>query len=185
MSGSGPRANEGPNPAAPGTSERREAPAGSREWRPEAEAVGGERLASERLGAEEIVVPVLAERLRINKRRLVERVRVATRTREREHLVDEEVLRERVEVERVPIGRVVEAVPAVREEGDTTVLPVVVEEVVVQRRLVLKEEIRIRRLRATERHRETVVLREQDAVITRDPVGEAAGGSPVSSDKTA
>lgn len=180
MSGPGPRANEGLNPAAPDASGRRDAPAGARG--PEVGGPAAERAASERLGAEEIVVPVLAERLRIGKRRLAERVRVATRTREREHLVDEELLRERVEVERVPVGRVVEAVPAVREEGDTTVLPVVVEEVVVQRRLVLKEEIRIRRLRGTERHRETVVLREQEAVITRDPAGEATGDVPGSPD---
>lgn len=145
-------------------------PAGSDERRPD---------------VEEIVVPVFAERLRVSKRRVQERVRVVTRTREREHLVDEEVAQERVEVERVPVGRVVDAVPPVREEGDTTVLPVVVEEVVVVRRLVLKEEIRIRRLRSTGRHRETVVLREQDAVITRDPAGEAAGDSPAPTDKTA
>ena len=88
-------------------------------------------------------------------------------------------------MERVPIGRVIDAVPPVREEGDTTVLPVVVEEVVVQRRLVLKEEIRIRRLRSTGRHRETVVLREQEAVITRTGAGEAAGDVPAPPDKTA
>lgn len=197
MSEPGSRAGEGPDPVAPGAAGRREAPAsaGSREGRLEAGSSRVERLDAERLdagrsgaehrGVEEVVVPVLAERLSIGKRRLEERVRVATRTREREQVVDEELLRERVEVERVPVGRVVEAVPAVREEGDTTVLPVVVEEVVVQRRLVLKEEIRIRRLRGTERHRETVVLREQDAVITRDPAGEAAGDSPASPDETA
>lgn len=138
-----------------------------------------------RLDTEEVVLPVLVERLRIEKRRVEERVRVATRTREREQIVDEALTQERVEVERVPVGRVIDAVPPVREEGDTTVLPVVVEEVVVQRRLVLKEEIRIRRLRETGRHRETVVLREQDAEITRIGAGEGAGDVPVPSDKTA
>ena len=64
MSGPGPRANEGPDPASPGASERRESPAGSRERRPGVEAAGAEHPAPERLGVEEVVVPVLAERLK-------------------------------------------------------------------------------------------------------------------------
>ena len=128
--------------------------------------------ALEQDASEVITIPVLAERLLVSKR-VVEKtlVRVATSTREREHLVDEELAQERVEVEHVPINRMVDAVPPVREEGDTTILPVVEEVVVVERRLVLKEEIHIRRLRTTERYQETVVLREQDAVVTRTEVG--------------
>lgn len=74
---------------------------------------------------------------------------------------------ERIEIERVAIGRPVDAVPPVRQEGNTTVFSVVEEVVVVERRLVLKEEIRLRRMQTTERHRESVTLREQDAVIER------------------
>jgi stress response protein YsnF len=45
-----------------------------------------------------------------------------------------------------------------------------VEEVlVVERRLVLKEEVHIRRVRTTERHKEMVMLRYQEAVVTRHP----------------
>jgi stress response protein YsnF len=94
-------------------------------------------------------------------------VRVSTVTRERERLVDETLTHERVEIERVPIGRLVDAVPPVREEGDTTIMPVVEETVVIERRLILKEEVHIRRVRTSEQHRETVMLQEQDAVITR------------------
>ena len=94
-------------------------------------------------------------------------VRVSTVTRQREHLVDEAVTHERVEIERVPIGRPVDAAPPIREEGDTTIMSVVEEIVVVERRLILKEEVRIRRVRVSERHRESVTVREQDAVITR------------------
>lgn len=117
---------------------------------------------------EVVLLEVAAEELVVTRRRIDGAlVRVATTTREREHQVDEELTHERVEVTHVPVGRTVDAVPPVREEGDTTILPVVEEVVVVERRLVLKEEIHIRRLRTTERHRETVVLREQEAVITR------------------
>ena len=46
-------------------------------------------------------------------------------------------------------------------------MSVVEETIVVERHLFLKEEVRIRRLRVSERHQETVVLREQEAVIAR------------------
>ncbi len=94
-------------------------------------------------------------------------VRVRTVTREHETFVEETLNHERVEIERVPIGRQIEAIPSVRQEGDTTILSVVEETLVIERRLILKEEIYIRRLHVAERHQEAVVLRKQEAVITR------------------
>lgn len=127
--------------------------------------------------SETLALSLLAEAVVITRRKVAgDTVRVATVTHEREQLVDEALTRERVEIERVPIGRTVEAVPPVREEGDTTVVPVVEEVVVVERRLVLKEEIRVRRVRGTEHHRESVVLRTQDAVITRIGAGPQTAG---------
>ena len=77
---------------------------------------------------------------------------------------------ERVEIDRVPIGRPVDAIPPVRQEGETTILPVVEEIIVVERRLILREEVRIKRRHVSERHQEALVLRKQEAVITRmDP----------------
>ncbi len=126
------------------------------------------------------VLALHGEALAISRRRVdTSVVRAIRTTRTREQLVDEELHHERVEVEHVPVGRVVESVPPVREEGDTTILSVVVEEVVVQRRLVLKEEVRIRRVKTTERHRETVILREQEATVTRTPL-EAAPAAKAS-----
>ena len=123
-----------------------------------------------------LMLPLYAEALVVARRQMHSTVRVATVTHEHEQLVDEALTHERVEVERVPIGRTVEAVPPIREEGDTTVLPVVEEVVVIERRLVLKEEIRIRRVRSTERHRQLVTLRTQDAVITRTEAGPQPAG---------
>jgi uncharacterized protein (TIGR02271 family) len=124
------------------------------------------------LDPEKGVIPLLAEEVSVT-RRAVEgaTVRVATVTRQHEQMVDEALTHERIEIERVPIGRTVDAVPPVREEGDTTIMPVVEEVVVVERRLILKEEIRIRRVSSTEHHRESVVLRKQEAVITRTEAG--------------
>ena len=95
------------------------------------------------------------------------RVRISTHTLEREALVDEDLAHEQVEIETIPVNLQIDSVPEVRQEGDTTIVPVVEEKLVVKRRLMLKEEVRIRRVRSTERHRETVKLRYQDAVVTR------------------
>jgi stress response protein YsnF len=97
------------------------------------------------------------------------RVRVAKVTRVRDHIVDELLACTNVEVERVPIGRVIDAVPPVKDEGDLLVVPVVEETLVVERRLLLKEELRIRRVHSTERYRDTVKLRYQTAEVTRVP----------------
>jgi uncharacterized protein (TIGR02271 family) len=128
--------------------------------------------------AGETVLPLLAEELAISKQ-VVEtaRVQVARVTHQREQLIDELLARETAEIERTPIGRQVDAMPAVREEeDDTIVIPIVEEVLVVERRLFLKEEVRIRRVRSTERHQETVTLRHHEAVVTRLPVGSPADG---------
>jgi uncharacterized protein (TIGR02271 family) len=116
----------------------------------------------------EQILPLYTEEISISRRKIEKAViRVATITQTREELIDEQLTHERVEIERVPIGRMIDAAPPVRDEGDTTIIPVVEEVIVVERRLVLKEEVRLRRVRVTEQHLEKVVVREQDAVITR------------------
>lgn len=121
----------------------------------------------------EMIIPLLAEHISVGKRGIVQgTVRVDIRTRTEEQIVDETLTQERVEVERVPVGRIVQAIPAIREEGDTTIISVVEEILVVERRLVLKEEIHLRRIRATERHQETVPLRRQEAEVTRTTTDE-------------
>ena len=111
---------------------------------------------------------LFAEELSVAKETLeTGRVRISTHTNEREAVVDEDLARERVEIETIPFGVQIDRVPEVRQEGDTTIIPVVEERLVVERRLMLKEEVRIRRVRSTERHQEKVKLRYQDAGVTR------------------
>jgi uncharacterized protein (TIGR02271 family) len=122
-------------------------------------------------GDARMVIPLYAEEMSVTKEnRETGRVRITTVTRKREELVDELLARERVEVETVTIGKPIEAIPPVRNEGDTIVVPVVEEILVTERRLVLKEELRIRRVHTTERHQERVTLRRQEASISRLPL---------------
>jgi len=113
-----------------------------------------------------------AEELTVTRRRVEgDTVRVSTITREIEKIVDEALIHERVEVEHVAIGRQINAVPPVREEDDVTIIPIVEEILVVEKRLVLKEEVRIRRVRVPEIHHEVIKLREQDIVVERTKPG--------------
>ena len=117
-----------------------------------------------------VVIPLHEEQVSIGKRQVVTgRVKVSTVTHSREELVEQALRKERVEIERVPVGQVVQDVPQIRQEGDVTIVPVVEEMVFVERRLVLKEEIRIRRIHEKQNYQECVVLRRQEAVITRVP----------------
>lgn len=113
------------------------------------------------------VMQLHAETVTVAKRARKTLVRATRHTRTRDVVVDEPVLRDQVVVERVAVGRVVLAVPPVRQEGDVTILSVVEEVVVVERRLMLKEELHLRRVRTTQRHVETVTLREQGVSVTR------------------
>ncbi len=113
------------------------------------------------------VLQVHAEQVTVAKRSRRRLVRAIRTTQVRDEVVEENLASERVVVERVPIGQIVEAMPPVRQEDDVTIVPVVEEIVVVERRLFLKEEVRLQRVRTTERFVETVRLREQMVEITR------------------
>lgn len=119
----------------------------------------------------ETVIPVFEEELSVAKR-VVEtaRVQVSRVTHSHQQMVDELLQHEKVEVERVPIDRPIEAMPSIRQEGEVTIIPVVEEVLKVERRLVLKEEVHIRRTKQTERHQELVTLRRQEALVSRTPI---------------
>ncbi len=116
------------------------------------------------------IIPLLEEQLRIAKRcRDTGRVRVSVTTGEDARLVQEVLRMRSVEVERVPIGRQVAEPPSVREEGDTLVIPVLEEVLVVEKRLVLREEIHLRRRTTSESVTEDLTLRRQTAEVERLP----------------
>ena len=128
-----------------------------------------QRMPNQEQQPEDLRIPLHVEEISVSRREIKKaNVQVALVTETREQLIDEELTHVRVEIERVPIDRTIEAMPPIRQEGDSTIIPVVEEVVVVERRLVLKEEVRVRRVSTKEQHQETLVLRQQEAVITRE-----------------
>lgn len=128
-------------------------------------------------------VPILEEQVRLDKREVVSgRVKVKiTNATEQRHL-QADLQSEAVTVDRVLIDRELapgEAPPVPREEEDGQVLivPVLEEVLVVEKRLVLREEIRLRRTSATQHVEQAVTVRRQTAEVERSPpASETAGG---------
>jgi len=117
-----------------------------------------------------VVIPVAREEATIA-REVVETGVVSVRkiVRERVEVIDEPMLHDEVDIEHVPINRAVDAPQPPREEGDVLVIPVYEEVVTVHRQWVLREEVRLRRREVQSRHREEVVLREEQALVERRP----------------
>lgn len=135
--------------------------------------------------ADELVVPVVAEELRVGKRTVeTGRVRVTKQVREHEEVIDQPLLKTNVIVERVPVNQYVKEAPSVRQEGDTLVVPMVEEVVVVEKRLVLREELRITKQQVETRHPQRVSVRREEVKIDRIKGEEGRdGGTAVAKDQ--
>ena len=65
------------------------------------------------------------------------------------------------------MDRIVDEAPETRTEGGVTIVPVLEEVLFVEKRLVLKEELHIRRQATTETVEVPVTLRRQRAIVER------------------
>lgn len=124
----------------------------------------------------ELRIPVLQETLQVGKRTVDtgRGVRVHKTVTEEALRIDEALATQDLEIEHVPVNAWVDGpAPVQRHEGDTLVVPVLEEVLVVEKRLRLKEEIRIR-ARADVRHAsEHVVLRSEQVTVERFDEGRA------------
>jgi hypothetical protein len=95
--------------------------------------------------------------------------RVEKSTPGRDVQVDEPLFSEDVTVERVPVNRIIDAPAPTRQEGDTTIIPVVEEVITIQKRLLLREEVRITRRRTEIREPRRIRMdSEKDRVVGSD-----------------
>jgi len=121
------------------------------------------------------VVPVIAEELDVDKRQVrTGGVRVHKLIHAHDEVVSMPLTRDHVDVRRVVIGRDVDAPLPIRREGDTLIVPVVEEVLIVEKRWRLKEELHVTRRTITEQHEETVTLQREEAVIQRLDAGGQA-----------
>lgn len=120
-------------------------------------------------------IPVIEERARVDKE-VVERgvVRISTTSRDSEQVLEEVLRHEEVDIRRVTLDEEVEGMPEIRQEGDVTVIPIVEERAVIVKKLVLVEELYVRRRKIEEIVRIPVTLHSTEVLIERErsPTGE-------------
>jgi stress response protein YsnF len=96
-------------------------------------------------------------------------VRVHKRVETREEVVNTPTFREAVRVVHVPMNMYIDdVVPEVREEDGVLVIPIIEEVVVTEKRLFLREEVRIRKERAERTDTQTVTLRREVVDVERE-----------------
>jgi uncharacterized protein (TIGR02271 family) len=131
-------------------------------------------------GSERAVIPVVEEELAVGKREVeAGRVRVTKLVHEEQRVVDQPLTSEEVIVERVPVNRVVEGPVEVRHEGETMIVPLLEEVLVVEKRLMLREEVRISRRRSETHRPQTVTVRKEDVKVERIPADSPDDGTAV------
>ncbi len=116
----------------------------------------------------EAVIPVIKERLVVSTKKVVTgEITVRKEVSQEQVEVPLQTVHTRYREVRLPIDRVVDTMPRTREENGTLIIPVVREEEVVIKRLVLVEEIHlIREVEQTERT-EAVTLSTESATVAR------------------
>jgi uncharacterized protein (TIGR02271 family) len=118
--------------------------------------------------AEILVLPVVAEEVTLQKRRVeTGRVRVSTTIEAEQVNIDELLHSEEVEVQRIPVNRPLAEPLDVRFEGDTIIVPVMEEVLQVSKQLILLEEVHITKRRRHVQDNREVTLRRQKVQVDR------------------
>jgi stress response protein YsnF len=117
---------------------------------------------------EPVVIPVVEETIELG-HRVVDTgrgVRVTKHVTEREAHIEDPLMHEDVTVERVPIDMLINGPePKQHYEGDTLVIPVLEEVLVLEKRVRLKEEVRVTRRVHRENSTQHVRLNSEDVSI--------------------
>lgn len=133
-------------------------------------------------------IPVIEEQVQIGKQ-VIEtgKVFISKKVHEEQTNIDVPLLHEEHDIERIPVNQYLNidaTPPAMRYEGDTVIIPVLREEVVVQKRLVLVEELRITKRQVQTSATEQVLLRREEVTVERQntQTGNLEGGIPIKSE---
>ena len=127
------------------------------------------QLISQQIENQPATIPVIEEQLTVDKR-VVEkgRVRISKKVRETDETVNIPLVQENVQVERVPINQfIAEPPPPVRYEGNVMIIPVLREVVIVEKRLVLVEELRVTKQQTQTQETQKIRLRKEEVNVKR------------------
>ena len=124
------------------------------------------------LQKEQILFPVVEEHIKV-RTELVEtgRVNISKNVSQEDFTVDVPVTREEVSIEKKAINRYVDELPpATRQEGDTTIISVFREVLVVEKKILLVEEVHITKKVIESKVTASDTLRKEEVIVTRTPI---------------
>jgi len=123
--------------------------------------------------SEDIRIPVIQEEVIVEKK-LVEtgRVLIAKKIVEETSIINQQLSSEQVKIDRKEINQYVDIAPAaVRQEGDVTIISVLKEVLVVEKKLMLVEEIHITKQKTEVTEHREITLRNEQVDVTRRASG--------------
>ena len=118
---------------------------------------------------ERLVVPVYEEKLVVTKNDVeTGKVIISKKVNSEQQIVDIPVVSEEVDVERIPINQYIDSTPpAVRYEGEKTIIPILKEVLVVEKKIVLVEEVHITRKQVHSTVSQQETLRQEEIIVNR------------------
>lgn len=126
-----------------------------------------------------VAMPVHQEQLHVGIRTVDtgRGVRIRKTVDEHEQRIEETLMHDQIDVRHVPVDKIValSEAPASRYEGDTLIVPILEEILVVEKRLRIKEEIHITRSKRPQRFSETVPLKSETVSVERFDEGPGVG----------
>lgn len=115
------------------------------------------------------IIPVLEEEIKITKKVIdTGVVNISKTIKESTEHIDIPLSSEEIIVNRVPKNELIDTMPAAsRYEGDVMIIPVLKEVAVVEKRMILVEEIHISKIKSEKTETQEVVVRKEEVNITR------------------
>jgi uncharacterized protein (TIGR02271 family) len=116
------------------------------------------------------VIPVIEEVLKVNKK-VVEtgRIHIRKEVSKEDMHIEIPLLNESYEVKKVDVkNQIFDEPPAIRHEGDTTIIPVIKEVAEVKIRYEVTEEIHLIKNKTLTPHSQQVSLKKEQAIIERE-----------------
>jgi uncharacterized protein (TIGR02271 family) len=124
----------------------------------------------EKASLDEKTFPVIEEEVIIEKK-LTEtgKVRISKKVVEENKRVEVSSFSEEVDVDHVQVNKYIDKIPEVRYEGDKMIIPVVKEVVVIEKRLLLVEELHVNKRKVETKVQQEIPIKREEVLVEREP----------------
>jgi uncharacterized protein (TIGR02271 family) len=119
------------------------------------------------------VIPVIHEQVTVSKETVnSNKVHIRKRVTEEVANVNIPLINEGYDIKKVPVKKIVDAPPPVRQEGDTTIIPVVQEVLIIEKRYEIVEEVHVIKRKEEVPFTQQVSLLKEHVEVERIPIDQ-------------